>query len=139
MKLGVYKLNPKAKIPKFESDGAACFDVVAIGREGCVYSTGLAFEIPEGYHLKFYSRSSHGFRDDIRLSNCTAIIDSDYKGEVKLKLAFDGPPSYHPDWPMAGDRLAQAMLVKNVKTEIIEVFEQTESERGNGGFGSTGK
>ena len=139
MKLGVIKLHPKAKIPKFETDGAACFDVVAIGREGCVYSTGLAFEIPEGYHIKFYSRSGHGFRDDIRLSNCTGIIDSDYKGEIKVKLAFDGPSSSRPDWPLVGDRVAQGMLVKNVKMELVEVFEQTESERGDGGFGSTGK
>ena len=143
MKLGAYKLDPRAVIPEFATNGAACFDLVAIGREikngSAIYSTGLAFEIPDGYCIEVYSRSGHGFKDDLRLSNCVGIIDSDYTGEVKVKLAYDGPVHQSPSWPWIGDRVAQGKLVKLVKTEIVEIFEQKTTERGTGGFGSTGK
>ena len=143
MKLGVYKLDHRAIVPEFATDGAACFDLVAIDREiigrKVLYSTGLAFEIPDGYCIEVYSRSGHGFKDDMRLSNCVGIIDADYTGEVKVKMSFDGSPHQQPSWPWVKDRVAQGKLVKLVKTEIVEVFEQTESARGDGGFGSTGK
>ena len=69
-----------------------------------------------------------------------SLIDADYLGTIKVKLTYDGPVSYRPDWPMVGDRIAQAMLVKNVKTDLVEVDEiDKETERGDGGFGSTGR
>ena len=104
-----------------------------------VYSTGLALEIPDGYCVEVYSRSGHGFRDDLRLSNCVGIIDADYTGEIKVKMAYDGPSFLTAEWPWVNERVAQAKLVKLVKTEIVEVYEQKETERGVGGFGSTGK
>lgn len=141
MKLGVKLLNGKAELPEFKTEGAACFDLVATdwiseGLSHRVYGTGLAFEIPKGYHLKVYSRSGHGFKDNLSLCNSVGIIDADYKGEVKVKLTHTDIDT--PNWPWVGDRVAQAMLVKNVKTDIIEVQELSESERGEGGFGSTG-
>lgn len=143
MKLGAYKLDQRAVIPEFKTAQAACFDLVAIGREiiggNAVYSTGLALEIPDGYCVEVYSRSGHGFRDDLRLSNCVGIIDADYTGEIKVKMAYDGPSFLTAEWPWVNERVAQAKLVKLVKTEIVEVYEQKETERGVGGFGSTGK
>jgi len=145
MKLPVKRIHPAAVLPKFQTDGAACFDLVAATREpinarSVIYDTGLVFDIPDGYHIKVYSRSGHGFKYDLRLCNSTGIIDSDYLGTIKVKLTYDGPVSYRPDWPFIGDRVAQAMLVKNVKTDLIEVEEiEKETARGEDGFGSTGK
>ena len=141
-----YTLNhPKAKPPVFASDQAACFDLTACAREpsgqrAMIYDTGIVWDIPDGYHLKVYSRSGQGFKYDMRLCNSTGIIDADYLGTSNVKLVYDGPVSYRPDWPIGGDRIAQAMLVKNVKTELIEVEEITkETARGENGFGSTGR
>lgn len=145
MKLPIKRTHPKAQMPEFQTDGAACFDLVAATREpvsarSMIYDTGLMFDIPDGYHLKVYSRSGQGFKYDMRLCNSTGIIDSDYMGTIKVKLTYDGPVSYRPDWPYVGDRVAQAMLVKNVKTDLIEVEEiEKETARGEDGFGSTGR
>lgn len=141
MKLGVKRLVPDARMPAFASDGAACFDLYAVSasldHSTAIYGTGLAFDIPEGYCLKVYSRSGHGFKNDIRLANCVGIIDSDYTGEVKVKLASDNRSWRYP-WPHVGERIAQAMLVKLVDTEFVEVDELKRTTRGDGGFGSTG-
>lgn len=143
MKLPIKRIHPKAKMPQFETEQAACFDLVATERERhgntATYGTGLVMDIPEGYHLKIYSRSGHGFKHGLRLANSTGIIDSDYLGEIKVKMVYDGPQYATPDWPHVGDRIAQAMLVKNVKTDLVEVDEiKKQTERGTGGFGSTG-
>lgn len=145
MKLGYKKLTPEAKAPAFQSDGAACFDVACIDggtpqhSRARVYRTGLAFDIPDGYYLEFNSRSGHGFKGDLRLANSTGIVDSDYTGEVMVKLTYDGPNYAKPEWPWAGERIAQARLVRCVKTDIVEIEEMKQTERGNDGFGSTGK
>ena len=144
MKLQYKRTHPKAKPPVFGSEEAACFDLVSVSREpsgsrAMIYDTGIVWDIPKGYHIKVYSRSGHGFNDGLRLCNSTGIIDADYTGTIKVKLVFDGPVTARPYWPLIGDRVAQAMLVKNVKTELVEVEEITkETERGTGGFGSTG-
>lgn len=135
--------HPKAKEPVFSSKGAACFDLYAVernaeGGKAMIYSTGFNVQIPEGYHVEVFSRSGHGFRDDMRLCNCVGIIDSDYRGEIKVKLTHDGLP-YMADWPRVGDRVAQAKLVRNVKTTFTVVDELNETDRGESGFGSTGK
>ena len=100
------------------------------------FSTGLAFEIPDGYQIMIFSRSGHGFNHDSRLSNCVGIIDQDYKGEVKVRLSVDYPTK---DLIIKhGDRIAQAQLVPVTKAAFHEVSELSDSERGTGGFGSTG-
>lgn len=81
------------------------------------------------------SRSGHGFNYGVRLSNCVGVIDSDYRGEVMVKLHNDSEDTY---WVEAGDRIAQAYIVP-VPRVVFEVAEQLSiTERGNGGFGSTG-
>lgn len=147
MKLKIKKLRPGAVIPKYATVGAACFDLCAVINEikpvpvyhglPVTFATGLSFEIPEGWVMLIFSRSGHGFKSGVRLSNCTGVIDSDYRGEVGVKLTKDqdeaGAFEVHH-----GDRIAQAMLVQIPQVELIEVDELTETARGDGGFGSTG-
>lgn len=125
--------------PTYATKGAACFDIHAI-EEGLVgaipkiFRTGLAFEIPEGNAMLVFSRSGYGFSKDIRLSNCVGVIDSDYRGELKIKLVADG---VHINRFMPGDRIAQAMIVPVPQVSFI-VGELSDTERGEGGFGSSG-
>ena len=136
MKVKVRRLHPRAVVPSFATGGAAAFDLVAVKREGQVFDTGLAFEIPPGYAMFIYSRSGMGFKDNTRLSNCVGVIDSDYRGEVKVKLARDDGK---PIDAQVGDRIAQAVIMRLPKVEFEEVRELSDTERGAGGFGSTGK
>lgn len=142
MNIKIKKLHPAAVVPQYATAGAACFDLVCVndvtitpGREHIALKTGLAFEIPEGYVMKVYSRSGHGFKNGIRLANGTGIIDSDYRGEVMVKMHNDSTSAVHI---AAGERVAQAMIepVQQVAFEIVE--ELSDTARGSGGFGSTG-
>lgn len=145
--LGVKRLTDSAILPSFASAGAACFDLhadlrVDVDGYSSVYvhgseviRTGLAFDIPEGYAIMVYSRSGHGFKHDARLANCVGIIDSDYTGEVKIKLTIDNEVGFIVEH---GDRIAQAMLIKLPSVQLVEVDELKTTERGANGFGSTG-
>lgn len=144
--LGVKRLTDTAILPAFATAGAACFDLHADlkSEDGCeqiifsyehVFRTGLAFDIPKGYALMVYSRSGHGFKNDVRLANCVGVIDSDYTGEVKVKLTIDNDGGFVVSH---GDRIAQAMLIKVPCVQLVEVDELKTTERGANGFGSTG-
>ena len=141
MEIKIKLLNDAAKVPTYGTNGAACFDLYAT--EGgflnaClskVFSTGLSVEIPSGYVMLIYSRSGHAFKNDVRLSNCVGVIDSDYRGEIKVKLTNDGGNSYAVN---AGERIAQAMVVPVQQVQFMVVSELSDTERGDGGFGSTG-
>lgn len=144
--VGVKRLTDTAILPAFATAGAACFDLHADlkSEDGCeqiifsyehVFRTGLAFDIPKGYALMVYSRSGHGFKNDVRLANCVGVIDSDYTGEVKVKLTIDNDGSFTVSH---GDRIAQAMLIKVPCVQLVEVDELKTTERGANGFGSTG-
>lgn len=145
--LKIKRIHPNAKLPQYGSSGAACFDLRALIESGekeliggwspIIFRTGLSVEVPEGYVLMIFSRSGHGFNNDIRLSNCVGIIDSDYRGEIKVKLTKDSHNT-DPLWVNDGMRIAQAMLVKIPSVEFVEVSELSETTRGSGGFGSTG-
>ncbi|WP_239482857.1 dUTP diphosphatase [Paraburkholderia sp. C35] len=147
--LRIKRLHPDAQIPQFATAGAACIDLHAIEADSfkphptdmhaCIFRTGLAVEIPSGYVLKIYSRSGQGFKDAVRLSNCVGVIDSDYRGEIMVSLRADGDDSKAVYKVRDGDRIAQAMLEYAPPFEIIEVGELSETARGAGGFGSTGK
>lgn len=157
MQLKFKKLHPAAITPKYATHGAACFDLHAFTGgfasdvspcDAVTFSTGLSFEIPDGYAMLIFSRSGHGFKNDVRLSNCVGVIDADYRGEVKVKLRndqcfgsfFDGQAeSKHTRLVVNhGDRIAQAMIVPYPRIEFIEADALTETKRGTGGFGSTG-
>lgn len=140
----VQKLSEDAELPEYATDGSGCFDIRAyIGkgmREGVndtrIFHTGLAFEVPEGYVMKVYSRSGMGFKSDVRLANCVGIIDSDYRGELMIKLTNDNPDEYF--FVNHGDRIAQGMIIPVPKVEFLEIVELSETKRGLGGLGSTG-
>ena len=144
MNVKIKKLHPLAMRPTYGSPGAACFDLYAVLDEAvtlcpgksAVFSTGLAFEIPEGWCMKVYSRSGHGFKFDVSLSNSVGVIDSDYRGEVKVKLRND---SDAPFVVTTGDRVAQAEIVPAWQHDFAFADDLTETERGLGGFGSTGR
>jgi len=135
-------LDPSATEPIFATAQAACFDLTATSvKVACsnarIYGTGLAFNIPEGYHLEVYIRSGLAFKYDFILANAVGIVDSDFTGELMVKIAYIGDGN--PEWPWVGDRVAQARLVRETKTEFVETHERKQTERGENGFGSTGK
>jgi len=152
MKVKVKKLYPDAQLPTYATDGSAAFDIYAYMPEekSCrikpgfygTFETGLSFEIPEGHVLLIYSRSGHGFNSNVRLSNAVGVLDADYRGSLRVKLINDSNERadyykhiniYH------GDRIAQGIIMPYPKVEFEEVDELSETQRGTGGFGSTGK
>lgn len=144
LKVKIKKMVAEAIIPQYATPGAACFDLhsltdgVAVKESPLVCDTGLAFEIPEGHVMLVFSRSGHGFKSDTRLSNCVGVIDADYRGEVKVKLAKDSMLGGVLN-VSKGDRIAQAMVIPVDKVTFEEVDELGSTERGEGGFGSTGQ
>lgn len=151
MKLRIQKLHPQARVPEYATDGAACFDLCAATVNGSdtvgdcvtpdhplVIGTGLAFEVPDGYMLEIRSRSGFAFRYGVTAFPGT--IDADYRGEVKVLLICNSHDDISPALNInPGDRIAQGLLL-SVPHCDFEVAEQlTLTERGNGGFGSTGK
>jgi len=139
--LKVKLLTDTAKLPTYAHDGDACFDLYADGVNdnfGGMYlcDTGLSVEVPRGYAMMIYSRSGHGFKNNMRLSNCVGVIDSGYRGQLMVKLTCDRQIQYVPK---VGDRIAQAMLIPVPVVTFEEVTELSDSERGDGGFGSSGR
>lgn len=141
--LKMKRLHSDAITPTYATSGSACFDLYSTESVTLspsfprgVVGTGWAFEIPEGWCLKIYSRSGHGFNHNVRLSNCVGVIDSDYRGEVKVKLICDTGSALVMF--KKGERVAQAMLERVEQVGFEEVGELGESVRGIGGFGSSG-
>ena len=142
----VKRLDERAVLPERKTDGAACFDIRTLddiylrtlnaSDKATIVHTGLAFEIPEGYHMKVFLRSSVGLNTHLRLANQTGIIDSDYRGELRLLVEN---PAREPVDIKAGTRIAQVMIEKNVPTFFSEVKKLGETKRSKGGLGSTGK
>ena len=150
MNLNIKKLHPNAKMPTYGTDGAACFDLYAATVDGyehtgsviyggkpVVVGTGLAFDIPEGWCLMVYSRSGMGFNQGIRLANGTGVIDSDYKGELMIKLVCDEEDGLYRIDP--GSRVAQAKLEPVERCTFTEVDALPDTDRGTRGLGSTGR
>ena len=136
-------INQDAVVPKYGTDQAACFDLHATSEAAVLpqngskfIGTGLTFEIPKGYVMLVFSRSGHGFKNDIRLCNSVGVIDSDYRGEVMVKLHNDGQSEYQV---AKGERIAQAMIIPHPPVTFSVVENLSETIRGEGGFGSTGK
>ena len=146
MKVKVKKLHKDAQMPEYATDGSGCFDIRAVldgpqsiyMGESSAIRTGLAFEIPEGHVMLVFSRSGHAFKHGTRLANCVAVIDSDYRGEVMIKLVRDHELSTQVMTVANGDRIAQAMVIPVPKVEFEVCDELSSTDRGQGGFGSTG-
>lgn len=143
MKVKIKRLHPDAVIPQKAHAADAGFDLTALSMEydslnDCiVYHTGLAFEIPQGYVGMLFPRSSI-FKKNLLLTNCTGIIDSSYRGEVLAKFKRLTSDSRLSSIYIIGERIAQLVILPYPEIEFEEVAELSDSDRGTGGYGSTG-
>ena len=139
MRVKVLKLHQNAVIPAYSKKGDAGMDLTATRvwseDNNVCYGTGLAFEIPEGYVGLLFPRSSNA-KKDLLLTNSVGVLDSGYRGEVtfKFKPTKQGGRMYE-----VGDRIGQLIIIPYPQIEFEESEELSETERGNGGYGSTGR
>ena len=142
MKLKIKKLNHKAIIPAYQTPLSAGFDLHSVEdyvikpMERKLIKTGLAFEIEEGYEVQIRPRSGLAYKHGITVLNSPGTIDADYRGEIMVLLINLGSKEFKIK---EGDRIAQAVIAPVVQAEFEEVSELSVTERGKGGFGSTGK
>lgn len=144
MKINIKKLNENAIIPTRGSEGAAGVDLYACTSSSIVImphntvkiGTGLAIELPYGYFGAIFARSGLATKQGLRPSNCVGVCDEDYRGEyvVALHNDTDEPQTINPM-----ERIAQLVVMPYLPVEFNEVNELSDTERGDGGFGSTGK
>jgi dUTP pyrophosphatase len=142
MTLGVRRLDPRATLPTRAHPGDAGLDLYALEAvalepgERASVATGIAVQIPPGQAGLVLPRSGLAARHGISLVNAPGLIDSGYRGELRvLLLNTDRAARFELD---AGDRIAQLVLIKIEEPEPLEVQALDESERGMGGFGSSG-
>ena len=140
MQIRFKKLHHAAVMPKRATDGAAGFDLTAVtckyGDNGKVfYDTGIAVEIPAGYVGLVFQRSSV-YKTGLSLCNAVGVIDADYRGSIQFvfRINYGSCSPYQ-----VGDRIGQIVFVPIPKVELVESAELSETARGMGGYGSTGK
>lgn len=129
--------------PEYATEGSAGMDikayieepVVILPGERSMIHTGLFMEIEPGYEVQIRARSGLALKNGICLANGIGTIDSDYRGEVCVILANYGSEAFTVN---SGDRIAQMVVMKYEKAEIVSAEELAETERGSGGFGHTG-
>ena len=144
MKINIKKLTETAILPERGSAYAAGYDLFADLQETVEIKphetkrigTGLAMEIPEGYFGGVFARSGLSAKEGLRPANCVGVVDTDYRGEVKVALHNDSEiiREIKP-----GQKIAQLVVVPFLSVEFDEVDNLSETVRGVGGFGSTGK
>ncbi|MCY9532945.1 deoxyuridine 5'-triphosphate nucleotidohydrolase [Paenibacillus alvei] len=172
----IKRLHPDAVIPKYASDLAAGFDLVAVDDviiapgETKLIPLGFALEIPEGFELQVRPRSGVTWKTKLRVGNSPGTVDADFRAEVKVIVDNIEPPIYEKSGELAmtdvvvsmcgrnddvtfakthcfpsgthyipkGTRIAQGVIAPVYRADFIEVDELGETERGDGGFGSTG-
>jgi dUTP pyrophosphatase len=137
MKVRIKKLNENAVIPTYAKEGDAGMDLVITDIKGenkydITYGFGISMEIPEGFMGLVFPRSSIR-KTDLVLSNSVGVIDSGYRGEIQVTFKKTGLNKYE-----IGDRGAQIIIMPHPIVDFVEVDELTNTERGEGGFGSTG-
>lgn len=138
------RMHEEAVLPTYATPGSACMDLYncsgfeSVSADAArTFRTGWAFELPPGAVMLIFSRSGMGFKNDVRLSNCVGVIDSDYRGEVNVKLTNDSGKPYFVE---QHDRIAQALVLRGVTQETFKVVKQlTATGRGAGGFGASGR
>lgn len=145
MKLRIKKLNENAIIPTYGSEYSAGADLYALldkpkieipPHETVLVHTGLSFEIPEGYAGLVYARSGLATKRGLAPANKVGVIDADYRGEVMVSLHNHSNILQEID---NGERIAQIVIAPFLKVEFEETDELSDTVRGEGGFGSTGK
>jgi dUTP pyrophosphatase len=153
MKVRIKKINPLAQIPTYAKDGDAGMDVIATSiisdtPTQITYGLGIALEIPKGFVGLVFPRSSIR-KTGLQLSNSVGVIDSGYRGELQATFnkLFGGEAMYDEmkvkeiqpnDFYKVGDRVAQIMIIPHPPIEFEVSDELSNTERGEGGFGSTG-
>lgn len=137
-----FKKLTEDAMPPSKHDGDAAFDlyaaedtVIPAGRSGVEVPTGIAVQMPQGYYMEIFMRSSYGKNTALRLSNCVGVIDNLYRGEIKGLFDNHGKDVLIHK----GERFAQAIIKQEIPTVFIETKRLTTTQRGAGGFGSTGK
>lgn len=140
MKVKIKKLHENAVIPKYAQKGDSGLDLTAVSlgydyNNNVVYGTGLAIEIPYGYVGYIFPRSSIADKT-LSLANSVGVIDSNYRGEIMLKFKDKGEIGITYN---IGDRIGQLIIMPIPSIELEEVEELSDTNRGTGGFGSTGK
>lgn len=141
-RIKIKKLDNNAVIPSYETSESAGFDLrsskggsISPGEIVCI-STGISMEIPTGYELQIRPRSGMALKNGITVLNSPGTVDSDYRGEIKIILINHSTEIYTYT---AGQRIAQGVLMKLPERPIFyETQELSETDRGTGGFGSTG-
>ena len=142
MKVQIKKLHPDAIVPKYQTAGAAGVDLcsvedVTIGEgDKALVATGLSMAIPQGWEGQVRPRSGLAAKSALTVLNTPGTIDSDYRGEVKVILINHGHGVFHV---RKGDRIAQMVFAPVAQAEFTEVETLESTDRGAGGFGSTGK
>lgn len=138
------KVLSEYKLPTYGTKFSAGMDLYCSNQEDIIINpgetksvnTGLKLEIPEGFFGAIYPRSSTGVKKNLMLANTVGIIDSDYRGEIKIFFYNYGNQAQSIKF---GDRLAQLIIQPYQVVNIVESEELSETDRGEGGFGSTGK
>jgi len=129
-------------VPHYATTGAAAMDICSVYNailapgDRMVLETGFAVAVPLGYELQVRPRSGWALKHGITITNSPGTIDSDYRGEIKVLLHNLGEEDFHVSH---GDRIAQLVLAPVTRAEVVEVSELDNTERGAGGFGSTGR
>lgn len=144
MKVKIKKLTDKAIIPTYGSLGSAGGDlysaenspITVAPNQTVLIGTGIAVEIPDGYVGLVYARSGLATKSGLAPANKVGVIDSDYRGEIKVALYNH---STEVRTVGVGERIAQMVIAPYLKVEYEEVEDLTDTTRGAGGFGSTGK
>ena len=140
----IKKLRPDAVVPRYMSAGAAGLDLCAAidaplelapGARKLV-GTGLAIALPRGHEGQVRPRSGLALKHGVTLVNSPGTIDEDYRGEIGLIVINHGAEPFRI---APGDRLAQLVIAPVTQAALVEVTELGETERGSGGFGSTGR
>ena len=144
MQIQIKKLREGAQLPTRGSEKAAGYDLYACLDEAVTIlphttakiGTGLALAVPDGYFGAVFARSGLAAKQSLRPANCVGVCDADYRGEYIVALHNDGEVERIV---APGDRIAQLVVMPFLSVEFDEVAELDETERGAGGFGSTGK
>jgi len=143
LKVNIKKLHSNAVIPSYSKDGDAGMDLVSTEiisetTQQITYGTGISMEIPKGYVGLVFPRSSIR-KYDLALTNCVGVIDSGYRGELQATFKkTNWLKGNESEKYQIGDRIAQIMIIPYPQIKFEEVSELSNSDRGMGGFGSTG-
>ena len=141
--VNIKKFDERAIIPTYGTEHAAGCDLYAIldekieikPHETVLISTGIGMEIPAGYGGFIYARSGVAIKRGLAPANKVGVIDADYRGEIKVALC-NHTENVQTVEPM--ERIAQLVIAPYLKVQFVEVEDLDETERSNGGFGSTG-